>query len=128
MNNYAEQILDLLNQEKKDWDLIVRLANQAKMSESQELVFNLHSGYLNYLEGDYSSQLANFFEESGAIVKWCQNQPQLNKLIKNDEISLDKVKNNIYILFAGKSTILEKLTRLEYPINYYTCKGKTKEW
>ena len=126
MNNYTQEILDLLNQEKKDWDLIARLANQAKMSETQELVFNLRSGYLNYIDGDYSSELEKFFKESGAIVEWCSNQPQLNKLIKNGDISIDKVKNNIYILFAGKSTILEKLTRLEYPINYYTCKIKNK--
>ena len=126
MTDYTQEILNLLNAEKKDWDLIARLANQAKISETQELVFNLRSGYLNYLEGDYNTELANFFSESGAIVIWCSNQPQLNKILKKGDLTIDMVKNNIVILFAGKSTILERLTRLEYPINYYTCKIKTK--
>jgi hypothetical protein len=123
---YKEQIIEILNQEKPDWDLISRLANQAKMSESQELLFNLRSSYVNYLEGDYNTELANFFKKSGAIVIWCSNQPQLNKELKNGNLTIDMVKDNIVILFAGKSTILERLTRLEYPINYYTCKIKTK--
>ena len=123
---YKEQIIEILNQEKPDWDLISRLANQAKMSESQELLFNLRSGYVNYLEGDYDHDLANFFKESGAIILWCSNQPELNKVLKKGDLTIDIVKDNIVILFAGKSTILERLTRLEYPINYYTCNIKTK--
>jgi hypothetical protein len=123
---YKEQIIEILNQEKPDWNLISRLANQAKMSESQELLFNLRSGYVNYLEGDYNTELANFFRESGAIVLWCSNQPVLNKALKKGDLTIDMVKDNIVILFAGKSTILERLTRLEYPINYYTCKIKIK--
>lgn len=126
MTDYTQEILNLLNTEKKDWDLIARLANQAKLSESQELVFNLRSGYVNYLEGNYSPELANFFKESGAIVFCIDNQPQLNKELKKGNLTIDMVKNNIVILFAGKSTILNRLTRLEYPINYYTCKIKTK--
>lgn len=124
--DFTKEIIELLGQEKKDWDLIAKLANAAKMAESQDLVFNLRSGYLNYLEGDHNQQLSNFLTESGAIVFWCGNQPQLNKLLKAENLTLDLVKNNIVVLFAGKSTILDRLTRLDYPINYYTCKIKYK--
>jgi hypothetical protein len=126
MSNYSQEIIEILNSEKPDWDLVARLANAAKMSESQELIFNLRSGYLNYIEGNYDLTLANFFIESGAIVIQCSNQPELNKILKMGTLTIDIVKDNIVILFAGKSTILERLTRLEYPINYYRCKIRTK--
>lgn len=124
--DYKSEIIELLGQEKQDWDLISKLANAAKMAESQDLIFNLRSGYLNYFEGDYHSEFKTFLTELGAIVFNCANQPQLNKLLKVEDITLDLVKNNIVVLFAGKSTILDRLTRLDYPINYYTCKIKSK--
>ena len=124
MKNYQELIGEANNQ--KDWDAVIKLATEAKNLELGEVFLGIRKGYVNLFTGDHS-RIEDMFSEAG--IKWFsfKTQPQLNKLLKSGELTLEMVQSEPIVIFSGKSTINNRLSNLNWPINNFTARTSSRK-
>lgn len=91
--DYNELILQAL--EEKNWDEIIALATQAKNTQLGEVFLGIRKGYVNLFNG-YNNLLKEMFTKLGVKSFRARTQPDLNKLIKNGDLSLDLIMSNYF--------------------------------
>ena len=119
--DYTQLITEALAEKK--WDDIVRYATEAKNKETGELFIGVRKGYVNIFYG-YDNLLADNLKEANIKTFYAGTQPELNKLIKAKQISLDIIKEECVVIFTSKATVVSKLISLNYPVTYFTITTK----
>jgi hypothetical protein len=125
MKNYQELIGEANNQ--KDWDAVIKLATEAKNLELGEVFLGIRKGYVNLFTGAHSSRIEDMFSEAG--IKWFsfRTQPQLNRLLKSGDLTLEMIQSEPIVIFSGKPTINNRLANLNWPVNNFTARTSSRK-
>lgn len=115
--DYIQLITQALSEKK--WDDVIKFATEAKHKEVGQVFLGIRKGYVNILYG-YDKIVEAGLKEAGIKTLYAASQPDLNKLIKAGELSLEVIKEQCVIIFVRKATVVSRLVNLAYPINYYT--------
>jgi hypothetical protein len=119
--DYVKLITEALVEKK--WDDIARYATEAKNKETGELFIGVRKGYVNIFYG-YDNLLDLNLKDANIKTFYAGTQPELFKLIKAKQISLDIIKDECVVLFTSKATVVSKLISLNYPVTYFTVTNK----
>jgi hypothetical protein len=116
--NYKELIIKAA--EEKDWDQVIKLAQDAKLNSSEKTLFGIKKGYLNVFKIPDTRYAHKNFEDLYEFLEKLGYKIQTYSL--DTDVTLQTVVDNYVCLFTGDNSYIGKLHKKGYHIQFFNAK------
>jgi hypothetical protein len=129
--DYKELIISAANAE--NWNEVAKLANEAKLNHNEETAFGIKKGYINVfkyspLYWQQKNKYDNIITGLKEIGYDCYTEKYINKSTLKDfkeKYTEDYINNNYCVVITDNVGFCAKLSKMNYPIQYFTLSYRT---